>query len=161
VVNAGFGFAVMSALAERPAKDFSLQEIESLERSLLDLPQVDVPLTHIFAPNVYWREVRMPKGSFIIGHLHKTEHLNVILTGKVRVLMEGKMHTIEAPLVIKSGPGVRKILYIEEECRWATVHPTETTDLEELAEELIIKSDSYKAHHELEEFQRLLLEDAA
>lgn len=150
----------MNALTA-PARDFSLKEIESLEAKLLDLPQVNVPLTHIFAPHVYWREVCMPAGSFIIGHLHKTEHLNVILTGKVKVLMEGKLHTIEAPLVVKSGPNVRKILYIDETCRWATIHPTDTTDLEELAEELIIKSDSYKAYHELEEFRQLLLEEAA
>ena len=118
----------------QPAKDFSLSQIEELESRLIDMPQVDVPLTQRFAPGCYYREVDMPTGSFIIGHLHKTEHLNVILTGKVKVLMQGALHTIEAPAVFVSKPGVRKILFIEERCRWATIHPTEETDEEKLAE---------------------------
>lgn len=140
-------------------RDFTLSEIESLEAALLPLPQVEVPLTHLFAPGAYWREVKMPAGAFIIGHLHKTEHFNVVLSGRARVFMQGEMHEIVAPQVIVSKPGVRKILYIEEEMRWATVHPTQTTDLDELEMELIIKSESFlEFHNELLQFQRLLVD---
>lgn len=128
---------------EVKARDFSLQEIESLESKLLRTPQVEVPLSHMFAPGVYWREVKMPKGIFVIGHEHKTSHFNVILTGKARVLMNGVMHHVVAPCVITSEPGVRKILYIEEEMRWATIHPTNETDIEKLEDQLIIRSESF------------------
>jgi hypothetical protein len=137
------------------ARDFTLSEIEMLEARLLHAPQVEIPLTHLFAPHVYWREVFMPKGSFVIGHQHKTEHFNVVLTGRARVLMAGEMHEIVAPCVMTSGAGVRKILYIEEDMRWATIHPTDETDMERLEEELIIKSDSFLAK-ELEQMQQLL-----
>lgn len=140
-----------------PPRDFSLAEIEELEGKLLHAPQVEVPLTHLFAPNVYWREVCMPKGAFVIGHQHKTKHFNVVLTGRARVLMNGVMHHIVAPCVMTSEPNVRKILYIEEEMRWATVHPTATTEMAELEEELIVKSDSFLQHQrELADFQEKL-----
>lgn len=146
---------------EVKARDFSLDEIESLESKLLRAPQAEVPLTHMFAPGVYWREVKMPKGVFIIGHEHKTAHFNVILTGRARVLMNGVLHHIVAPCVLKSEPGVRKILYIEEEMRWATIHPTDETNIEKLEEQLVIKSDSFVNYHkEIQDLQeQMALED--
>lgn len=129
-------------------------QIERLEYALLHDPQVDCPLRHTFAPGVYLREITMPAGTFIIGHEHKTQHANVVLAGHARVLMDGIVHDIVAPCTFISHPGVRKVLYILEECRWMTVHPTHTTDLEELEAELIVKSESFMLHES--EKQKLL-----
>jgi hypothetical protein len=123
-----------------------LAEIEALEGELLNLPQAATPVTHHFAPGVYVREIFMPAGTFVIGHCHRTEHLNVILAGRVAVMMDGLVHHLAAPCVLPSGAGVRKLLYIEEDCRWATIHPTEETNLEVLEEMLIVKSDTFLAH---------------
>lgn len=126
--------------------DVSNAGIEAVESRLLSLPQVEVPLSHHFAPGVYVREVVMPAGSFIIGHEHRTEHFNIVLTGRALVMMDGEVETIAAPCVFVSKPGVRKVLYIQETMRWATVHPTEETDPTRLHELLVIKSDSYRTH---------------
>lgn len=134
--------------------------VEQAEAALLQRPQVNIPLTHRFAPGVYWREVFMPKDTFVIGHRHLTEHFNVILTGKARVMMDGVIHDIVAPCVLKSDPGVRKVLYIVEDMRWATVHPTTETDLERLEELLIVKSDSF-VKHQLADMERLRASMAA
>lgn len=131
--------------------------IEKVEGGLLQFPQVDIPLTHLFAPGVYWREVFMPAGTFVIGHQHKTSHFNVILSGSARVMMDGELHQITAPCVLVSEPNVRKLLYIEEDMRWATVHPTEETDLEALSDLLITKSGTFLGHEkELLEFRQML-----
>ena len=124
-------------------------QIEAVEEQLLQLEQVDCALVHRFAPSVYMREVTMPAGSFIIGHEHKTEHFNVVLTGKARVMMDGVIEDIIAPCVFVSKPAVRKVLYIVEEMKWATVHPTEETDLEILDSNLIRKSNSFIKHSEI------------
>jgi formaldehyde-activating enzyme involved in methanogenesis len=124
-------------------------QIEAVEEQLLQLEQVDCPLVHRFAPNVYMREITMPAGSFIIGHEHKTEHFNVVLTGKARVMIDGVIEDIIAPCVFVSKPSVRKVLYIVEEMKWATVHPTEETNLEILDSNLIKKSDSFIKHSEI------------
>lgn len=117
--------------------------IERAEEKLLMLPQIDCPLEHKFAPGVYLREIIMPKGAFIIGHEHKTEHFNIVLSGRARVLIGGDVQEIVAPCIFVSKPGVRKVLYILEEMRWATVHPTEETNVGRLEDELIAKSATY------------------
>ena len=124
-------------------------QIEKVEGQLLQLPQVDCPLVHRFAPSVYMREVTMPTGSFVIGHEHNTEHFNVVLSGKARVMIDGVIEDIIAPCVFISKPSVRKILFIVEEMKWATVHPTEQTDLEILDSTLIKKSDCFVRHSEI------------
>lgn len=132
-------------LADRPAS--YMECIEQVEKRLLQFPQVQTPLTHRFAPHVYWREIEMPAGCIVIGHRHKTEHFNVVLTGRARVMMDGVVEEIVAPTVFVSKPGVRKVLYILETMRWATVHPTDETDQDRLVDELVIKSETYLQHH--------------
>lgn len=128
----------MNAVAEIPEVD-----VEELEKRMLVLPQLDVPVTHRFAPGVYMREVVMPADSFIIGHQHKTEHFNVVTKGRALVRMGDKIEEIVAPCVFVSGAGVRKILLILEEMTWATIHPTTETDQEKLDDALIVKSDAF------------------
>ncbi len=138
----------MTALAELEQKIQAAEAIERLETALLCHPQVDCPLVHHFAPNCYVRQVIMPAGTFVVGHEHKTKHFNIVLTGRARVLIDGKVTEMIAPAIFTSEAGVRKALYILEEMKWATVHVTPTTDLAELEDELIVKSQSFVTHHE-------------
>ena len=128
-------------------------QIEKVEEQLLQLPQVDCPLVHRFAPSVYMREVLMPAGCFVIGHEHNTEHFNVVLTGSARVMIDGEIEDIVAPCVFVSKPGVRKVLYIMEDMKWATIHPTDETELEILDSTLIKKSNSFVKYSEVKAIQ--------
>jgi len=121
-------------------------KIEEVENQLLDLPQVEAPVRNMFAPGVYIREITMYAGSVVIGHEHKTEHFNIILTGKAKVVQDDKTSIIQAPDIFVSKPGVRKVLHIIEDMVWATVHPTKETDLTKLEEEIIQKSDVWLYH---------------
>ena len=109
--------------------------------------QVECPLVHHFSPGIYAREIFMPAGTFVIGHKHKTQHLNIILSGKASVLMDGEVHYVEAPAVIESKPGVQKVLLIEEDMRWITVHTNESDsrDIAYIEETLIELDDETKA----------------
>jgi hypothetical protein len=134
----------MDSLVSVPVND----QIENLERELLNLPQVECPLKHNFAPGVYMREITMPAGSLIIGHEHLTEHFNVVLTGKARVMIDGVIEDLVAPCYFISKPNVRKVLYIVEEMKFATIHPTDETSVEVLENTLIRKSNSFIKHEE-------------
>ena len=90
----------------------------------------------------------MPEGTFIIGHEHKTRHFNVVLTGRAAVMMDGEVREIIAPATFVSEPGVRKILYIREDMRWQTIHPTDETDVEKLEDQLVVKSASFLKYME-------------
>lgn len=113
---------------------------------MLELPQVDCPLIHRFAPGVYLRTITMPAGSLIVGHKHLTKHGNVVLRGSALVSIAGKIQEIKAPHVFISDVGVRKVLYIKEEMEWMTIHPSESQNLDELELQLIEKSDTFNAH---------------
>lgn len=52
------------------------------------LPQCEPPVIHHFAPGVYMREIRMPRGSLIIGKIHRHAHFNLIPSGDLSVLTE-------------------------------------------------------------------------
>ncbi len=125
------------------------RRIESMEAELLKVTQVEMPLTHRFASGVYLREIFMPAGTFVIGHQHNTEHFNIVISGRASVMIEGKVHQIVAPSIFKSGSDVRKVLFIHEDMRWLTVHPTDETDLDRLEEILITKSPSFLLHEEM------------
>ena len=52
-------------------------------------------LKHYFAPksekygcSTYAREIFLPKGSFVVGKIHRHQHLNIISKGKVKVFTE-------------------------------------------------------------------------
>lgn len=64
------------------------------------------------------------------------------------MVIDGTVSSIEAPCIFESDAEVRKVLYIEEDMLWTTVHVTEETDLNKLEELLIEKSPSYLRYTE-------------
>lgn len=117
--------------------------MERAEGIMLEMPQVECPVIHHFAPGVYMREMRVPAGTIVIGHEHKTEHLNVVMSGRAVVMIDGVRHDVRAPYAVTSKPGTRKIALVLEDMVWATVHATTETDPEKLEAALITKSQTW------------------
>lgn len=132
-------------------------DIEAAEMRLLGLPQLDIPITHRFAPGIYWREMTAPKDAIIIGHRHKTKHFNLLLKGRLKVLVNGRVQILSAPFVVVSEPGERKVARVIEEAVWVNIHPTEETDLQKLEDALIEKSDGFIEHELRSEVEALRL----
>ena len=108
------------------------------------LPQVGLPLKHDFAPGVYARRIFMPAGTFVIGKTHKTEHLNIVLSGIARVMVDGKINTYAAGSLFVSKAGAKKVLYIISDMTWCTIHPTEETNLDELKKICVCSEEEEK-----------------
>lgn len=120
------------------------EKVAYLVKEMGAMPQEDMPLKHYFAPHVYIREIFMKKDTIVIGKIHKTEHFNIIQTGKAWLISEdGSKKLLEAPCTFVSKAGVQKVLYILEDMIWSTVHITENRDLESLEAELIEPDESY------------------
>lgn len=122
-------------------------DISNLTKSMLDLPQVECPVQHRFAPGVYIREMLIPAGTFIVGHVHKTEHFNIMLGGRIRVLIDGRVEELVGPQTILSEAGVQKVGYALEDTIWQTIHPTDETNVEAL-EALLVEPSPEKIEHE-------------
>jgi len=142
------GMVAPAQIGQSGLTSAATDKLEMVESAMLKMPQADCPVTNLFAPGIYWREVSIPAGAIAIGHKHKTEHLNVLISGRVRVICDGEVKELVAPYVFPSPAGVRKILYAVEPARWANIHanPTDERDLEKLEIIFIEKSAAYLAH---------------
>lgn len=127
-----------------------IERVEDLFLSEFGVCPEVCPLEHRFAPGVYMREVVMWDGAFVIGHEHRTEHFNIVLAGEACVLIDGKVKWVHGGDSFVSKPGVRKILMITEETRWATVHanPDDERDIDKIEARTIIKSPTYLRHEQ-------------
>ena len=120
--------------------------IERLEGELLRMKPVDIRYEHHFAPGVYLRYMDAPAGTFIIGHEHKNECVNILLSGSIRVMINGVQRDLVAPFNFISAAGIRKVALTLTDVRWLNVFITNETDVEKLEELLIVKSTAFLDH---------------
>ncbi len=115
-------------------------QVRALERKILALEQAEMPVIHRFSPGLYIREISMPAGTVAIGHRQKTEHLNVLLKGRVRMVnANGQIDELVAPMFFVAPPG-QKLGYIVEDMVWQNIYATTETDIETL-EAMFIEKD--------------------
>lgn len=136
--------------------DFSLEKIQEsavairdnvdeIEKILLEEEQVDCPVYHHFHPGIYMREVHIKAGTFAIGHMQKTTHSNIFYKGEAEfVLEDGSVELWKAPMMFVSGPG-RKIALIKKDMVWFNMYPTTETDIETLEKTYLDKSDYFES----------------
>lgn len=122
-----------------PQRSNGRESIERLERLIAEnFDQVDCPVRDHFAPGVYVRDQFIPKGTTLIGMIHKTEHLAVVTKGRIAISDgENPARVFEAGDVIHSLPGVKRAGFALEDARVINIHPTDETDLDKLCEQLV------------------------
>lgn len=123
----------------------SLAKVYEVQDRIGQAPAVEMPVRHHFAPGLYLREIFMPAGTLVVGKMHRTCHYNIITQGVVKLLSnDGTITEHRAGDVFLSNPGVKKVLYIVEDTRWLTPHPTNKTDMIDLEAELIVPEDQIR-----------------
>ena len=132
---------------ERPMREVQpIQDIpamlDGIESMMLDMPQIDCPVVHHFGAGIYIREGFIAAGTYIIGHAHKKQTMNVLLKGKMAVFVNGQAKVIDGPYIFISEPG-RKFGYAIEDCIFQNIHATDKTDLTEIEDEFIDKSEAW------------------
>lgn len=121
----------------------SEEELCKFEAISIKLEQEEAPVIHSFSPGIYTRELHMKAGNIALGHKQRFEHLNIMLKGKVSMLIEGKLIEMAAPLRFIGKPG-RKVGYVIEDTVWLNIFATEETNIEKLEETLFDKSPEWK-----------------
>lgn len=121
--------------------------LNDLERVMLEMDQVECPVTHYFGPGLYIREVRMKAGTLVVGHEHNCDQVNTFIAGKLMLLKEDGNHEIlNAPMTFIGKPG-RKVAYILEDVIWQNVYATNETDMDKIEDLFVTKSDSWQQHN--------------
>lgn len=102
--------------------------IDSLERAMLDGrlgDPIEMQVGHTFTPGLYRRTILMRAGTLATSCIHNTEHQFVVVVGSASVYVPGVgVEQIHAPYFGITKPGTRRVLYMPEDCVWATFHPT-------------------------------------
>jgi len=107
-----------------------------------DLLQQLNPLKHTFADGCYIREIYNPAGQILLTKIHKKKHPFFLMEGEMLVLTDKGVETLVAPHYGVTEPGTQRIIYSKTDCKFVTVHATESTDIEEIEKEVI--ADNYK-----------------
>ena len=97
------------------------------------------PLKHSFADGIYVREMKMKKGSAVVGAIHNHLHVWFLLTGKITVTTEIEQVQHIAPCYVIVKPGAKRVIYANKESIFVNIHknPTNTQDLDELEAEIV------------------------
>ncbi len=131
------------ALIEVEKTSGTRQKLYALQVAVADLEEVNCPLQHLFAPDIYVRTIFIPAGTYIVGKIHKHAHANILSKGRVTVVTEsGGLEHLEGPVQMVSEPGTKRAVYAHTDVVWTTIHPnpTNTEDLQELEEATIAKT---------------------
>lgn len=109
--------------------------VERLENILAATPQVECPTRNHFAPGLYAREMLVPAGTIATGAVHKTEHMTIVV-GHCHLTTEDGVKELIGHNTVISKPGIKRAIVAITDTYVTTLHPTQTTDLDALIEEL-------------------------
>lgn len=129
----------MSAVPQATAYAPMRASIETLEETLVKLPQIDIPPVHRFASGMYVREITIPADTLMTGKVHLAEHVSIMLSGDMTVLTETGVRRVQGPEVFISPPGTKRVGYAHSEVKWVTVHlnPDDEQDISVIEARLV------------------------
>lgn len=110
------------------------ERVERLEAAMLALPQTECPVRHHFAPGVYAREITIPKGTVLVGVVHKRDNLVVLSAGRLRLVTDDGTVEIAAPHTLLCRAGAKNAAVALEDSVWTNFFATDETDTDKLVE---------------------------
>jgi hypothetical protein len=117
----------MQCLMELDSSRFGLTFKEKLAYLGFKFAEVSAgpacPVTHIFEPGMYIREMFIPAGALFIGRPHNFGHRCELLSGKAMLVQEEAKTHVEAPAELWSKPGFMMCLYAKTDVIGRTYHP--------------------------------------
>lgn len=133
-------------ITKRPTAIARSDGIEQIEAAMLNMPQVECPVSHRTGGGVYIREASMPKGALILGHKHKLPCWNQMIKGRMILIKDGVKELVEAPFTFLGASGEQKLAYMLEDVVWQNIweNPDNETDIRKLEERYIDESRTWK-----------------
>jgi hypothetical protein len=145
----------MESISIVPKKEVEREDILAVEAYMSEFPGAvfgdsDLcPLTHTFVDGKYIRQMVIPKGTAIVGKIHKHDHPVFLISGSVIMYSEhgGKEH-LSGPLCMESKAGVKRVILAMTDAVFITVHENADNgqDLKKIEEFVIAPSfEEYEA----------------
>ena len=129
--------ALIEAADAEIAQFKALPKREQIASFIADLlaaatDHIEFEVKHSFAPGLYIREMFIPKGSVIVGRVHREECVNICPMGDIDIVSEAGDMRVVAPFTAVSAPGTQKLGFAHEDTIWVNVFRTDETDIERL-----------------------------
>jgi hypothetical protein len=113
--------------------------IFKLQDFMLQQEQAETETIHHFSDGIYARELKIPAGVCIVGALHKTRHFMMVSKGKCSIATHEGSTVVEAPYMVETEPGIKRVVYAETDTVMTTFHVTNETDIEKIAEQILVQ----------------------
>ena len=123
----------MSNLAELG----TMPEILRIEKEILAMPQVTLPIEHFHIKGVYVRKGFIPAGTILTGKIHNFESIAILAKGRIRITNGTDSYIISEGHIMVDKPGVKRLGYAETDVIFITVHRTDNTEIEAIEKELV------------------------
>lgn len=124
------------------AADVEIRDkVAHLESVMRAGPTIEIETKHHFSKGVYAREIFIPKGTVLVGKIHKHENLNIISQGDISVLTEHGIERLKAPFTLVSPAGTKRVGYAHEDTVWLSIHGTDETDVDKIELEFIAQDE--------------------
>lgn len=118
----------------------SVERITDYQRALAQLPQIDVPVEHIFAEGLYARPMYLKPGESVVGATHGKEHLCMVV-GNCIVVDGSSRKELFGVNIFVSKPGAKRAIIALGDVVWTTVHATTLTDVAEIEKAVLLPED--------------------
>jgi hypothetical protein len=108
------------------------------------LVPVITKLSEYFSDGCYGRQIFIPKGTCLVGEIHKTEWIIVVSRGKIQIATDTGIQIIDAtkePVTFISEAGAKRAGFALEDTWWTGFRATPLTTEEDIRKEHLV--DSY------------------
>jgi quercetin dioxygenase-like cupin family protein len=102
-------------------------------------------IQHHFSAGVYAKETHIPAGYVLVQHAHKHDHLSILASGSVELLVDGVKSVVNAPACLTIAAGKHHGVKSLTDVVWYCIHATECTDVDDVDKILIVDGDVKEA----------------
>lgn len=118
------------------------EQILALKDQMLATPgeHLEMQVEHTVCDGMYMRKLLIPKGSLLVGKIHKKACMNIVSAGDITVLTESGCMRVRAGYTTESPAGLMKVGYAHEDTIFINVFRTNETDIEKIENEIACES---------------------
>ena len=102
-------------------------------------------IQHHFSSGVYAKETRIPAGFVLVQHAHKHDHLSILASGSVELVVDGVKSVVHAPSCLTIAAGKHHGIKSLTDVVWYCVHATDCVDENEVDKTLIVSDNTVEA----------------
>ena len=102
-------------------------------------------IQHHFSAGVYAKETHIPAGHVLVQHAHKHDHLSILASGSIELLVDGVKSVVTAPACLTIAAGKHHGVKSLTDVVWYCIHATECTNADDVDEILIVDGNVKEA----------------